>query len=304
MINWKRQRSKKLIRNGAFLPCLLLLFILTACTGKKEEETQTATQAANPADTMITLYHVEGNEIVPDEEIYQLRQPDSISNSLDELVAAQQMPEEMKYNSFSLDEYNNVTVSVNVTSDITQEALLLNKAAIVSTLGQIEEIQSIEIVVCSLTGDILEDSYYTMDSFFFYDNTSALKNSGTVCIYLPNDEGTALRQIEEKVVIDPDESVEQCVTERLISYGALPAGTKIRNIYVEDHTCYLDLSAEFLNGNGSVKSEVVIYSVVNSLTELPNIENVQILVEGEKRELYRESVAIDGLLEYKGGLID
>lgn len=162
---WEKLKKKRIL-----LSCLLvLLCAVTGCgiTGDTEAEDS---QDTNPAESIITLYHVEGNEVVADDEKYQLRQPDSISNSLDEIMAIQPMPEGILYNSFFIDENKNVSISVNVEQGISVENLLLNKAAIVYTVGQIEGIQSIELVISNLDGVVIESAVYTMDSFYFYEN--------------------------------------------------------------------------------------------------------------------------------------
>jgi len=41
-----------------------------------------------------------------------------------------------------------------------------------------------------------------------------------------------------------------------------------------------------------VSSEVTIYSIVNSLVELDNVNKVQILVNGESEISYRESISL------------
>lgn len=64
----------------------------------------------------------------------------------------------------------------------------------------------------------------------------------------------------------------------------LPPGTTVRSVTVSDDLVTVDLSREFqtLFRGGSDNEGVTVYSVVNTLTSLPGIEEVQILVGGEK----------------------
>jgi len=72
----------------------------------------------------------------------------------------------------------------------------------------------------------------------------------------------------------------------------IPEGTKLLSVEVKDGICYLNLSREFVENNpgGSAYETVLINSIVNSYTELPHIEKVQFLIEGEKREVYSHMV--------------
>ncbi len=105
-------------------------------------------------------------------------------------------------------------------------------------------------------------------------------------------------------------SLEQLVIDSLIEgplrdgyEPTIPAGTEVKKISVKDGVCYLDLSSEFSNTIETAQNATIIYSVVNSLCELPNVNKVQFLVEGEIQPFYRESVPLDGPLEANADLI-
>jgi len=69
-------------------------------------------------------------------------------------------------------------------------------------------------------------------------------------------------------------------------YSTIPEGTQINEIYIVDDIAYIDLSEEiFKNHPGGSSGELMtVYSIVNTLTEIPPIEGVQILVGGNERE--------------------
>jgi germination protein M len=69
-------------------------------------------------------------------------------------------------------------------------------------------------------------------------------------------------------------------------YPAIPQGTKINEVYIADDIVYIDLSKEiFENHPGGSSGELMtVYSIVNTLTEIPPIKGVQILVEGNEME--------------------
>ncbi len=69
-------------------------------------------------------------------------------------------------------------------------------------------------------------------------------------------------------------------------YPTIPEGTSINEVYIAGDIAYIDLSEEvFKNHPGGSSGELMtVYSIVNTLTEIPPIKGVQILVEGNERE--------------------
>ena len=78
---------------------------------------------------------------------------------------------------------------------------------------------------------------------------------------------------------------------------------KINQITTKDGICYVDFDAKFLEKLPSVTENVAVYSVVNSLVELPNVAQVQITVNGETKKVY-QSIPLNTLLERKLELIE
>ena len=77
------------------------------------------------------------------------------------------------------------------------------------------------------------------------------------------------------------------------AYPTINPATKVANVTVKDGVCYVNLDETFLTQVYSVNSEVTIYSIVNSLVELDNVNKVQILVNGESQISYRESMNLN-----------
>lgn len=69
-------------------------------------------------------------------------------------------------------------------------------------------------------------------------------------------------------------------------YPTIPGGTQVNEVYIVDDIVYIDLSEEILkNHPGGSRGELMtVYSIVNTLTEIPPIKGVQILVEGNEAE--------------------
>ena len=73
--------------------------------------------------------------------------------------------------------------------------------------------------------------------------------------------------------------------ERLI-----PENTKLNKSYMEDDCITLDFSVEFLNYNKSEEkvNSNIINSIVNTLTQLTEVNSVKILIDGSENEEFKE----------------
>ena len=66
--------------------------------------------------------------------------------------------------------------------------------------------------------------------------------------------------------------------------SVVPPGTKVKSVSVKERTAFVDFSGELIKrGFGSSSMEILtVGAIVNTLTEFPDVEKVQILVEGKK----------------------
>jgi len=84
----------------------------------------------------------------------------------------------------------------------------------------------------------------------------------------------------------------------------LPPETKLRNLTVEDGLAVVDLSREATRLNvGARGEELVVGAIVNTLTEFPMVDRVQILIEGKEAETLAGHVDISEPLRRNVGLI-
>jgi len=95
----------------------------------------------------------------------------------------------------------------------------------------------------------------------------------------------------ERTVDIPDQATIKATFAELAKPPAgtanpLPSGTRLLDAKVENGIATVNLSREFQKnfGGGSAGEQMTLYSIVNSLTTLPNITGVQFLLEGEKQE--------------------
>lgn len=180
--------------------------------------------------------------------------------------------------------------------DFTKEVLV--RAAIVKTLTQIE---GVELVRIQVEGRDLADadgkSVGVMAADTFIDNTGEdMKKYEeiTLALYFANVTGDKLIKVNRTMRYNTNISLEKLVVEQLVSgpvgnkgkgdvlaYPTLNPEIKIISVNIKDGICYVNLNNTFLLLNGNVTAETAIYSLVNSLTELPGVLKVQLAVEGE-----------------------
>ena len=83
-----------------------------------------------------------------------------------------------------------------------------------------------------------------------------------------------------------------------------PYGTKLRQIWIKDEIAYVDFNHSILKGNGGSATEILLVAaVVNTLTEFPTIEKVQIMVDGKKIDTLYGHVDLSEPLSRSEGII-
>jgi len=66
--------------------------------------------------------------------------------------------------------------------------------------------------------------------------------------------------------------------------SVVPPGTKLNSIRIKDHIAYVNFNDKIIKNHsgGSAGETLLVGAIVNTLTEFPEIEKVQLLVEGKK----------------------
>lgn len=120
-----------------------------------------------------------------------------------------------------------------------------------------------------------------------------------VSLYFPDKESKEL--IPEARLIDIKDLINNTY-ERIMnlliegpkndkSERIIPEGTKVLKTYMENDCLTLDLSAEFLNYNKNdekVKKNII-NSIVNTMTELTEVNKVKIMVDGKECEDFKDT---------------
>lgn len=107
-------------------------------------------------------------------------------------------------------------------------------------------------------------------------------------LYFANESGDRLVDTYRTVVYNANISLERLVVEEVLKgpnsdvvYPTLNEAAQILSVTTRDGVCYINFDKNFLEEPYKVTSEVAIYSLVNSLTELTSVQEVQILIDGE-----------------------
>lgn len=197
---------------------------------------------------------------------------------------------------------------------------VLTRAALVKTLTQLD---SVVFVTIQINGENLLDSLGetvgTMNESTFIDNTGEdMKNyeETEIVLYFANATGDGLIKVNRTLMYNTNISKEKLVVEQLIrgplnqNSGTNPQilstinpETGIISVNVRDGICYVNLDENFLVSVYTANADTVIYSLVNSLTELPGIVKVQIAVEGETAIMYQEKYDLSTLFEARTDLV-
>lgn len=294
--------------NGLFL-LLLLLPVLAGC----------GRQAENTAGKEYHIYYVDNEETKIFAESYRTETTDA-QMLLNELIERLSMiPDRMQYKAplaenFELLGYtwDGGQLTINFDErykemDTIKEVLV--RAAIVRTLSQVDNVNYISFTIQNepLT-DKAGVAIGMMSADTFIDNSGNEINTYekvNLRLYFANENGDMLvEENQRNVVYNSNVSLEKLVVEKLVEgpatsghYPTINPSTKINSVTVTDRICYVNLDEAFLSQPYNVTSDVTIYSLTNSLVELPNINKVQISINGETSVFYKETVSLTNMFE-------
>lgn len=186
---------------------------------------------------------------------------------------------------------------------------MLRRAAVAKTLCQIDGVEGIRFSVegSEIMDERLEPVGIMTADMFIYNEGNQINSyeKTTITLYFADESGTKLKKAAENVAYNSNIAMERIVLEQLIKgplstgryYPTIPSNVSILSMTTKDYTCYVNLSNAFLTKAGNVTDETVLYSIVNSLTELANINKVQIMIDGETEISFGEHSYLNTPLE-------
>ena len=296
-----------------FLLLMIFAMLLGGCGKEEITEGETVVYHLNKDGTSIVpvAYEITGDspEVRVEEFLAKLEEvPESVD-------LRRTIPENVKISSYTLDrkqlyvDFNAEYLKLDKATEV------LVRAAIVKTMVQIEEVSFVGIRVM---GEALKDSKGSsiglMNENTFLDNMGSEEKATKIVnlnLYFANKIGDKL--INQSTVIEYNANValEKVVVEQLIAgpsetgyYPTIPKDTKLMSITTKDGVCYVNLDTGFTSQGYDVLGTVTIYSIVNSLTELPDISGVQILVNGETSITYKDNISLETTFQMNPEMIE
>jgi germination protein M len=190
----------------------------------------------------------------------------------------------------------------------------LFKAAVVKTMVQVE---GIDYVSFYINGHPLTNANGTdvglMSNQTFIDGNNTYDESITwveTVLYFSDSAGDKLVGEKTNIAYNKNTSIEKVVIEYLLNGPSesenrktLPSNLNVISASTKDGTCYVNFNSAFLSSLADVSAKITLYSLVNTLCELPSVKNVQFLVNGSSDYSLRETYSLAELYERNLDLI-
>lgn len=317
----KKRKNKIRFAAIAIIWSIMILFMFSSC-GENRDSSSDVVKAGE--DEYILYYvSIDSTQLVPvcekmDKTRSVKEQVSDILNTLikvnDSIEYKTVLPDKVKLQSYEVKENKTVTLDFSSSYyDAIASTQVLCRAAFVKSLTQIKGIESVDFTV---DGQVMMEEKNAVpamngDSFIDNDSRNDINQVQNVTIYYTNVTGDLLEPISIPINLGTNVSAEQLVIEQLIKgtdekgyYDTLPEGTKLLSVSTKDGVCYVDFSKEFMKLGNKVKDQTVIYSVVNSLCELPTVSKVSFTIEGSQERLYNGNIPFDQLFERNLDIVD
>lgn len=290
--------------------CLLLsltmLLSLSGCGQNEKKKGEYQVYYLNMDMSKIVAEEYDSSGAEAEELIEELLT--KLKSAPDSSKLRQTIPSNVTVNSFKI---NGAYLYIDFSEEykaLTATEEVLIRAAIVKTLLQTGVCSLITFTINSeplLTQDGTLVGSMSADSFV--ENPGKQINTSvetTLTLYFSNKEGTGLVKETRTVHYSTNISMEKLIMEQLIegpkkssSMATVPSGTKLITVSMVDGVCYVNLSDSFKNQNAEVNEEIVLYSIVNSLTELQGVQKVQISINGSNAGKVRYTYDLSKMYE-------
>lgn len=198
---------------------------------------------------------------------------------------------------------------------------ILSRAAIVETLCQVEGIDYVEFYIedqpLMLDGNAV--GLMNGDQFVLNLDSKGKEQKRKITLYFANSKGDHLQAVTTSVTYNSVTPLAEMLVQQLIQgeetlqrmrdkpsgvKPSIPDDTVLNSLTIRGQVCYIDLGSGFNNLLSGISSEVSVYSIVNTLCELSNVNRVQFTIEGEPQDNYGEMNSFSSVLERKLDLVE
>lgn len=135
-----------------------------------------------------------------------------------------------------------------------------------------------------------ESSFSFIADDFITDAPRTHHNMFTANLYFANETFDMLIKEERTISLESDKSLEHLVLSELLAGPSdingkplLSERIKINSVEVSEGICIIDLSSDFIakTSYNEIPEKLAVYSIVNTMTELPMINSVKFLIDGK-----------------------
>lgn len=192
---------------------------------------------------------------------------------------------------------------------------ILLRAAVVQSLVQIKGVSMVRFFIDGQPlreADGTETGYMREDDFV--QNIGSALNSykkEKATLYFADPQQNRLKAETVTVRYSSNTLFQKVLMEQLIKGPAaesltatLPQDTVLLGVSVKDGICYVNFDEGFLSQSYTVPPELVIGSIVNTLTENQDVQKVQISVNGEKNIRFQDSIDLSRPLERNTDMVE
>ena len=312
---------RKWVKQVMVIVLCITMLSLCGCDSARKKQTN-----LQPAKDEFILYYVsiDSTQLVPVAERFDKnastfvqvqKMIKRLTKASDSLEYKNVLPDKVKIQSVYLSDKDILNIDLSKDYyDSLKAAQILLCASLVKSLTQIAGVDMVNFTVDSnimTTDDDVNVGTLTADSFVDSDAKNDQNQVQDITLYFADQKGDKLEPLAIPVNMGTNVSAEQLVIEQLIAgtdekgyYNTIPKGTKLLSVSTKDGVCYVDFNDKFLELDDSVKDQIVIYSVVNSLCELSTVSKVAFTINGSQKKLYNGNIAFDQMFERKLDLVD
>ena len=171
---------------------------------------------------------------------------------------------------------------------------IIFRASVVLTLIQVPQVQGVSFTVEGapiINSNREPIGIMTQDTFVnvLLTEEGMLKQETDLTIFFADETGTKLAPVDYRFTIDNSNySMEEYILSRLIEGPAggatgrtLSPNVTLNSVVTTDRVCFVNFGSDFLDQEQVVSDEVMVYSIVNSLCQLPYVSSVKFLIDGE-----------------------
>ena len=292
----KKKHIIMIIAAALLLIIGLIFFVISGSTGgnkKQGNEISTTIYFVNKDKTSIeqinaTVYYKDKNDMV-----------NKIADELKKKSACKMLSSDTEIKSIKRNNDNTMTI------DVSKEFLkgeqnfdTLRAYAFIKSIcaaGSVIDVSGVKLTVEGKgirSADGKEIGYLYAGDVNLSSDMAEISDDVIALYHMTKNNG--LKRETYSVAVSGKMSTERFILERL---AAQPENDYLKSAYVNndgiisvetvDNICFVNLKKSFVNDNTDGKKDnIVVYSMVNSLTELDDVDGVVILVDGKRKEKF------------------